>query len=153
MTAIGLARGGLGQSLLAAECGCGFSGPRCQAWHSDLQWHLRDDPMSSIGRRHPTLAERVPNDVPNFDIWSAYLHPAVNDPLVHVREPGVPDAGKVAATAVSLLGWEDASCLLDTFRRKIWPSIVSSELLQDLSMWKPNNQDVGGPLTISNLLT
>jgi len=99
------------------------------------------------------LADHVPDSVPNFDVWSAYLHPAVNDPLVPVREPGVPDAGKVAATAVSLLGWEDANRLLDTFHGKVWPSIVSSELLQDLSAWKPNNQDVGGPSTVSNLLT
>jgi len=99
------------------------------------------------------LAEHVPDDVPNFDVWSAYLRPAVNDPLVPVRGLGVPDAGKVAATVVSLLGWEDASRLLDTFRGKVWPSIISSELLQDLSTWKPNNQDVGGPPTISNLLT
>lgn len=118
-----------------------------------MQQHLRYDPTSSIGRRHPTLAEHIPDKVPNFDIWSAYLHPAVNEPLVPVREPGVPDAGKVAATAVSLLGWGDAGRLLDTFRRTIWPSVVTSELLQDLSTWKPNNQDVSDHSIMFSLLT
>jgi hypothetical protein len=109
-------RCGLGHTLLAAESDHGFSGPHRQAWRNAMQQHLRYDPTSSIGCRHPTLAEHIPDKVPNFDIWSAYLHPAVNEPLVPVCEPGVPDAGKVAATAVSLLGWGDAGRLLDTFR-------------------------------------
>lgn len=141
-TAFGLMRCGLGFSLLTVESSEGFSGSRCQAWRNDMAWHLRYDPTSSIGRHHPMLAEHLPDKIPNFDTWSAYLHPAVHEPLVPVREPGVPDVGKIADAVVSLLGWADAGRLLDTFRRKMWPGVVMSELLQDLSTWKPSNQDV-----------
>lgn len=61
-----------------------------------------------------------------------------------VHEPGVPDAGKIVAVVVPLLGWEDAGRLLDTFRGKVWPGVMTSEFLQDLSTWQPINQDVSG---------
>jgi hypothetical protein len=63
---------------------------------------------------------------------------------VSIREPSVPDAGKIAAVVVPLLGWEDAGHLLNTFCGKVWPGVVTSELLQDLSTWRPINQDVSG---------
>jgi len=143
-TAFGLARCGMGNSLLAAESNHDFSGLHHQAWRNDMRRHLYYDPTTHIGRRHPMLAENVPDKIPNFDTWSAYLHPAIHESFVPVCEPGIPDAGKIAAVAVSLFGWENASHLLDTFRGKFWPSVVTSELLQDLGTWQPNNQDVSG---------
>ncbi|KAG2126075.1 PIN domain-like protein, partial [Suillus cothurnatus] len=143
-TAFGLARCGMGNSLLAAESDCEFAGPHRQAWRNDVQWHLRYDPTSQIGQCHPLLAENLPSEIPNFNTWSVYLHPAIHDPLVSIREPSVPDAGKIAAVVVPLLGWEDAGHLLNTFRGKVWPGVVTSELLQDLSTWRPINQDVSG---------
>ncbi|KAG1864323.1 PIN domain-like protein [Suillus subluteus] len=119
-TAFGLARCGMGNSLLAAESGCKFAGPHHQAWRNDVQQHLRYDPTSEIL---------------SFNTWSAYLHPAIHEPLVSICEPGVPDAGKIVAVVVPLLGWEDAGRLLDTFHGKVWPGVVTSELLQDLSTW------------------
>ncbi|KAG1745319.1 PIN domain-like protein [Suillus lakei] len=141
-TAFGLARCGLGHSLHAAESRRQFHGPFRQSWREDMEHQLRYDPMSRVGRRNPALADNISDTVPNIDTWSAYLNPAVSEPLVPVRQPGVPDVGKIAAAAVSLLGWEDADRLLNTFHNKIWPGVVTSELLQDLCTWRPDNQDV-----------
>lgn len=141
-TAFGLARCGLGHSLHAAESRRQFHGPFRQSWREDMEHQLRYDPMSRVGRRNPALADNISDTVPNINTWSAYLNPAVSEPLVPVRQPGVPDVGKIAAAAVSLLGWEDADRLLNAFRNKIWPGVVTSELLQDLCTWQPDNQDV-----------
>ncbi|KAG1887563.1 hypothetical protein F4604DRAFT_1171813 [Suillus subluteus] len=141
-TAFGLAQCGLGHSLHAAESHGQFCGPLRQSWHEDMKHHLRYDPMSYVGRRNPALADNVSETVPDLNIWSSYLNPAISEPLVPVREPGVPDVGRIAATAVSLFGWEDAGRLLDTFHKNIWPGIVTSEILQDLCTWQPDNQDV-----------
>ncbi|KAG1751765.1 PIN domain-like protein [Suillus lakei] len=135
-TAFGLARCGLGHSLHAAESRRQFHGPFRQSWREDMEHQLRYDPMSRVG------PDNISDTVPNIDTWSAYLNPAVSEPLVPVRQPGVPDVGKIAAAAVSLLGWEDADRLLNTFHNKIWPGVVTSELLQDLCTWRPDNQDV-----------
>ncbi|KAG1766269.1 PIN domain-like protein [Suillus occidentalis] len=131
-TAFGLAHCGLGHSLHAAESCHQFHSPFCQLWHEDMEHQLHYDPMSCVGRRNPALADNISDTVPDINTWSAYLNPAVSEPLVPVRQPGVPDVSKIAAAAVSLLGWEDADWLLNTFRNKIWPGVVMSELLQNL---------------------
>ncbi|KAG1846026.1 hypothetical protein F4604DRAFT_1936647 [Suillus subluteus] len=146
-TAFSLARCGMGNSLLAAESGCKFSGLHRRAWRNDVQRHLRYDPTLRIGQCHPLLAENIPSEILSFNTWSAYLHPAIHKPLVSICEPGVPDAGKIAAVVVPLLGWEDAGRLLDTFRGKVWLGVVTSELLQDLSTWPYNKVALTGAAT------
>ncbi|KAG2082483.1 uncharacterized protein F5147DRAFT_783293 [Suillus discolor] len=141
-TAFGLARCGLGHSLHAAES-CGqLCGPLRQSWCEDMKHHLRYDPMSYVGRQNPVLADNISETVPDSNTWSLYLNPAISEPLVPVCKPGVPDVGRIAAAAVSLFGWEDTGRLLDTFCKNIWPGVVTSEILQDLSTWQPDNQDV-----------
>jgi len=141
-TAFGLAHCGLGRSLHAAESHGQHCGPFHRSWREDMKHHLHYDPMSYVGCRNPVLANHISETVPDLNIWSLYLNPAISKPLVPVHKPGVPDVSRIAATAVSLFGWEDAGHLLDMFRKKIWPGVVTSKILQDLCAWQPDNQDV-----------
>ncbi|KAG2130467.1 PIN domain-like protein [Suillus bovinus] len=125
-------------ALVSLLCGSDYD----PSWREDMAHQLHYDPMSRVGHCNPALADNISDTVPDINTWSAYLDPAVSEPLVPVCQPGVPDVGKIAAAVVSLLGWEDADQLLNTFHNKIWPGVVVSELLQDLSTWQPNNQDV-----------
>ncbi|KIP01684.1 hypothetical protein PHLGIDRAFT_80251 [Phlebiopsis gigantea 11061_1 CR5-6] len=125
----GLARYGLGKSLVAA---CELVGPRredaLQAWRLLLQGCLRDDLDGHLDRRHPSLAASIPNDFPNADIVRLYTHPCTslmltgNTYAFDIHPPQL-DLRSLVQLCEKRFGW-DLEEILWKCKHYVWPAVA-----------------------------
>ncbi|KAF9232769.1 hypothetical protein BU15DRAFT_37372, partial [Melanogaster broomeanus] len=130
-TALGLVRCGLGTRLCQAFTRSRDVADALQCWCQELMNHLARDPTKMIGQCHPSLATSLPNAFPSFNVIELYLHPVItrmND-LAISRDPQPPDTPALTVVMQELLGWEDTTKMLETFRSTIWPAVVLKEIL------------------------
>ncbi|PIL35718.1 hypothetical protein GSI_02470 [Ganoderma sinense ZZ0214-1] len=131
-TALGLARYGLGTSLLsqawdAVYTGDGYRLP-LDEWRDSLRYYLHHDPDGYVGRQNVVLAASVADDFPDIDVVMAHVRPLTTggDCI-----PLDAEFGRSARFRVARIGqlcdkffsW-DAKKMADKMVKSVWPGVV-----------------------------
>ncbi|KAJ7488583.1 PIN domain-like protein [Mycena galericulata] len=100
-------------------------------WRTELRKELRENTAGLLDKRHPKLADSIPDTFPSVQISDLYLNPLTSrsplflGPMPNVtdwrpREPNIP---AISTFCTSEFGWSDAH-LLKKLNGNLWPGVV-----------------------------
>jgi holliday junction resolvase YEN1 len=125
--ALGLARSGLGDSLLQAARGAQSALPAfLSQWREDVRHQLRTDPGDHIGRKYVGLADQVVNTFPNMDVLSAYVYPLTSwsqgrhGPGLPLLGYQAPDVAGIAGFCQRTFSWGGPAGILAKLHNVLW---------------------------------
>lgn len=136
--ASGIARSGLGDSLLTATLTLTPTALLVFLvnWRNALCLELATDPRGFLGRRYPTLSENVPDTFPNLNILRAYAFPHMswsygnNGPTWRISQSQTPNIGALARLCRDNFGWTN---IPERFEEAIWPGVFLRMLFKVIS--------------------
>ncbi|KAJ7501389.1 PIN domain-like protein, partial [Mycena galericulata] len=128
-----LAAHGFGRDLvkiLRSSTGSDLSRQLTQ-WRADLRQELRENTSGLLDKRHPKLANSIPDTFPSVRISDLYLNPLTSGsphflgPMPNVTDwrPREPDIPAISAFCTSEFGWSDAH-LLKKLNSNLWPGVA-----------------------------
>jgi Holliday junction resolvase YEN1 len=132
--ALGLARAGLGDSLLKAtqtlteEQLPDF----LDSWRTDLRTELRTNASGFLGKKCAALSKSVPDDFPTPLVLRSYTHPITTESEAKRKgtRPKIigwglePNVGKLAALCELYFEWGVRDVIIKRFRTVLWPALV-----------------------------
>jgi hypothetical protein len=132
--ALGLARAGLGDSLLKATQT--LTDEQLPAfldrWREDLCTELRTNASGYLGRKCVALAKSVPDDFPDLQVLRSYTNPITTESEAKRKgtRPKIigwglePNIGKIAGICELYFEWGVKEIIIKRFRTVLWPSVV-----------------------------
>jgi Holliday junction resolvase YEN1 len=136
-TAIGLARGGYGKTLLDG-ISCNQSTTDVAAflvvWRELLIHELQTNQSGYLHKRLPILAASVPPNFPDLKIINLYLNPVTSKHEQHKGAVAIiakqgPDLVRLAQFAEEHFVWGDSAGILKRFSSCVFPGLALRELL------------------------
>ncbi|KIM23622.1 hypothetical protein M408DRAFT_27717 [Serendipita vermifera MAFF 305830] len=128
-TSHGLARAGLGESLIKAytETPAHALPAAMSAWRDSMCRYLATDPEKLIGRKNKALAASIPDSFPPIDVLEAYIRPVTSESIGHVpnfewaRQPSLKE---IANRCEIHYEWGVKPLIIKRFRTVIWPGAL-----------------------------
>ncbi|KAJ7765936.1 PIN domain-like protein [Mycena maculata] len=110
------------------------------SWRDDLRQELRHNLSGTLNKRHPKLADNIPETFPSRSVSELYLNPLTSrspqflGPMPDIsswmpREPNIP---AITAFCCSRFGW-NGEYLLKKFNTNLWPG-VAFKLISSVSL-------------------
>lgn len=107
-----------------------------QEWRKDLLSELRINLSGKLSSKHPSIANRIPDDFPDINIINLYLHPAA-----HVRNPSsnrpltllaeAPLVSHLTRFAAAHFAWgESIESLIDRFSSLLFPAMALRQAIR-----------------------
>ncbi|KAJ6485084.1 PIN domain-like protein, partial [Mycena vitilis] len=99
-------------------------------WRDNLRQELRSNSYGHLGKRHPKLANAIPDTFPDIRVVNLYLQPLTSrspgftGPLPEVQRwrPRAPSIPQISALCSTYLPW-NAENLLKKFNSTLWPGV------------------------------
>jgi hypothetical protein len=131
--AVGLAKCGYGDQLLNAinsNEDFGIFAPRLR---DQICAELREDLQGQLGARHPSLANKFPDDFPKREIIDLYIKPVISDSfnktvLASDWKTRGPCIAKITQFCYENLGWKTESALKTNLQSHLWEGVFSQML-------------------------
>lgn len=131
-TAVGLAKCGMGDTLLTAAINHGPEelGRFLEVWRRELRHELMTNSRGFIGRKSPALANALENNFPDIDVLMSYVNPVTSESMGKPYRPGdikwdrEPDISALARICEFFFEWGYKESIIKRFRTVIWHSAV-----------------------------
>jgi Holliday junction resolvase YEN1 len=132
-TAHALARCGLGHKLLVAAKTLPLGELKSNflpTWREELCRELRTNSHGYLGRRYPSLADRVSDDFPDVDVLLSYTNPLTTEIAARGRNRediswnNDPSPADIAAACEQFFEWGYEDMMLHRFRKWLWSPLV-----------------------------
>ncbi|KAJ7471496.1 PIN domain-like protein [Mycena galericulata] len=128
-------------------------------WRADLRKELRENTSGLLDKRHPKLANSIPDTFPSVRISNLYLNPLTSGsphflgPMPNVtdwrpREPNIP---AISASCTSKFGWSGVH-LLKKLNGNLWPAVVFRMISSRYVLFNPSSSIFASPSTRASLL-
>ncbi|KAI6120286.1 hypothetical protein EDD16DRAFT_1577133 [Pisolithus croceorrhizus] len=134
--AVGLARTGLGESLVQAATT--LSGERLDdflsEWRDQIKAELRSNKSGFLPSKKPSLAASLPDSFPSIPVLLSYVSPITSEterprhPPPPVMWPSDPDPAQIASLCELYFEWGVRDIIIKRFRTVLWPGIVCRAL-------------------------
>ncbi|KAI6161570.1 hypothetical protein EDD17DRAFT_1586906 [Pisolithus thermaeus] len=134
--AVGLARTGLGESLVQAATT--LSGERLDdflsEWRDQIKAELRSNKSGFLPSKKPSLAASLPDSFPSVPVLLSYVSPITSEterprhPPPPVMWPSDPDPAQIASLCELYFEWGVRDIIIKRFRTVLWPGIVCRAL-------------------------
>ncbi|KAI5990448.1 hypothetical protein EDD15DRAFT_2280291 [Pisolithus albus] len=134
--AVGLARTGLGESLIQAATT--LSGERLDdflsEWRDQIRAELRSNKSGFLPSKKPSLAASLPDSFPSIPVLLSYVSPITSEterprhPPPPVMWPNDPDPAQIASLCELYFEWGVRDIIIKRFRTVLWPGIVCRAL-------------------------
>lgn len=97
---------------------------------------IRDDPLQSMGSRHPALAKSVPSNFPNPDIIYLYLFP-LTSPKSEIRDIRVtfhlPDVVQITHLCELYFPWATTDTIVSKFDTGVFQATLMAVLREEVA--------------------
>lgn len=139
-TAYGLARYGLGDTLLDAARNENQMNLEkfLVGWRKTLCARLREDPDGYLGHKYPSIAREITDSFPDLKVLRAYTHPVTSWSLASIRGGGVKipsinlqqaDLSGLASFCMRRLEWSPKQ-IHSSFKSLIWEGFCIRMLIR-----------------------
>ncbi|KAJ7756995.1 PIN domain-like protein [Mycena metata] len=125
-----LGRCGFGRKLRQVISGSrqGIEG-RLNIWRAALRSELRTNTSGILDKRHPNVADSIPDDFPNLGIIELYTDPLTSwssrftgiPPDTSLWVPREPVVNQVYDFCITYFGWQDV--IMDRLKANLWPGV------------------------------
>ncbi|KAJ7679311.1 PIN domain-like protein, partial [Mycena polygramma] len=100
-------------------------------WRNELRLELRTNSSGHLSRRHPRLADTIPDTFPDVRVVNLYLNPLTSRstgftgplPSPQLWRPSEPSVPRLAAFCSAYFGW-NGNDLLKKLNSTLWPGVA-----------------------------
>ncbi|KAF7371838.1 hypothetical protein MVEN_00040600 [Mycena venus] len=127
---------------------------RLAIWRNSVRQELRSNSHGRLGRRQPSLAEKILDTFPNLEVVDLYLNPLTSaspgqiGPMPNVNSwmPREPDIFRLSNLCTALFGWS-GNGLLKKLNSNLWPGVAFRMFSSRFVLYDAPTKFIASPAT------